>query len=168
MSKPSDIDSARQTYAAVLRALDTAARWQKQEMEQTEDECSSALKSAETTRKQAEDKARQMREDGTKQANKIRATTEDLVTHGENLYQHANLGKNKPILNPPPPLLPPVSPGQALQRAQSEAKQAIDNLQRGLDELERARVANMLQRRNLIIAGAILLGMLLLVIFLLI
>lgn len=161
-----DVDAARQTYAAVLRAIEASARWQKQEATQAESEYAQATQSAKVAHKQAEEAATKMRAEGTKRANEIRTVVEDTAKRGENLYAHANLGKNRPqSLAAPRRLFPALSPQQALQSVVDQATLAYNNLQSKLAELDQARRDNFLQTRRLIIAGAILVAIALVLIF---
>ncbi|OQY79816.1 MAG: hypothetical protein B6D41_22200 [Chloroflexi bacterium UTCFX4] len=154
-----DIDAARQTYAAVLRAIEASARWQKQEATQAESDYSQTTQSAETARKQAEEVATKMRVEGTKRANEIRTVVEDTAKRGEDLYARADLGKNRPQSLPVPRRpFSALSPQQALQGVLDKATLAYNNLQAKLAELDHARRDNFLQTRRLIIAGAILIA----------
>lgn len=165
MPNSNQIDSARQTYAAVLRALDAATRWQKQEAAQAESEYTRSVQAAETVRKQAEESAARIRADGLKQANATRQRAEDAVKQGESLWLNANLGKSRPQALFPPPILSPGMPAeQALQRAADLATQAHHNLQSKLIELDRARNENFVQTRWIIIVGAILVAVVLVII----
>lgn len=165
MSNSNQIKAARQTYAAVLRALDAAARWQKQEATQTESEFTHSIQAAETARKRAEESAAGARAAGIKQANETRHRAEDAIKRGESLYQSANLGKNRPQALVPMPMFSPGVPAvQALQRSADLATRAQNNLQSELAELERARNENFIQTRWIIIAGAILIAIALVII----
>lgn len=162
---PNDVDGARQIYGAVLRALDAAARWQNQEIAQAESEYAQTIQSAETARKQAEEAAAQMRAKGTKQANELSTLIEDAVKRGENLYTHADLGKNRPQISASPrSIFSALPPNQALQRLADQATSGCRDLQTQLAELEQARRDNSLQVRRLITVGAILVAVALVVI----
>ncbi len=161
----SDTSAARKTYAAVLTALETATRWQKQQADQALTDHETAIHAAETAQRAEQAQAQKQLQEGTTQATKLRDAVEEIVTKGDRLYGNANLGKNKPALPAlQPRLMPQQVPAQMLEQFQDQATQAFDTLEHELKELERARVANMLQRRNVIIAAAVLIAILVVVV----
>lgn len=168
MPNSNQVDSARQTYSAVLRALDASLRWQKQEAAQAEGEYAQTIQTAEAARAQAEQIVARMRTDGMKRANDTRTRVEETVKRGESLYNSANMGKLDPQFLPPPHfVIAALPPDQALARAADLAEQACNKFETKLAEYERAQIENSLTLRRTVMSGVIIIGVALVIIIIL-